>query len=480
MLLLESPRFEAGSSKCARDYKVPEVPRVLEPTACIARQHIYPRDHPARRNVDPFQSLERNIVIIVDVAPLAKAMMTRPSVDKLFLRARSEVRQSAGIITIAVIVLAAAAIAASLYISHRERQAQQAIAHTIGNERLLSVLQSLLQDAEIGQRGYLLTGDRVYLEPYDGALDGVAKAMDDLAAGVSDNSRQDGNVAVLRSMISQKMSELRQSVAQRAEGNSDGALAIMRTGQGKMLMDGVRDSLKNMRAEESRKLAERVSEARIVDRRMELIVFVLAVITAIFAVLAVRATSRRARSAELTRDELLSRLDRRLLAIMAADIVGYSKLMEGNEAATLARLQAVRDLIDPIIENHAGTIVTTAGDSVLAAFSSALSAVDCALEIQRAMSGEKSASDDAAPLLFRIGINVGDVIVQEGDVFGDTVNVAARLESIAEPGGICISRTVRDHVRKQRPLVFDDLGFKKMKNIAQPVSAFRVREHSPA
>jgi class 3 adenylate cyclase/CHASE3 domain sensor protein len=405
--------------------------------------------------------------------------MSRPSVNRLFVRARSEVRQSAGVIIVAVIFLAVAAIAASFYISQRERQAQQSIAHTVGNERQLSALQSLLQDAEIGQRGYLLTNDRSYLEPYEVAIQAVAGALDALSEGVSDNSRQDGNVAVLRSMITQKLSELRQSIARQGEGDSGGALAIMQTGQGKMLMDGVRETLKTMRAEEGRKLAERVSEARSADRRMEMVVFFLALVTAVFAIVAIRTTSRRARSAELTRDELLSRLDRRLLAIMAADIAGYSKLMEGNETATLARLQVVRDLIDPIIESHAGTIVTTAGDSVLAAFSSALSAIDCALEIQREMANGHSASADTERLLFRIGINVGDVVVQNGDVFGDTVNVAARLEAIAEPGGICISRTVRDHVRKQRALIFDDLGFKQMKNIAQPVSAFRVREHPP-
>jgi class 3 adenylate cyclase len=402
--------------------------------------------------------------------------MSRPSADKLFMRARNEVRQSGGVIIAAVIFLAVAAISTSLYISHREREAQKAIAHTIGNERLLSALQSLLQDAEIGQRGYLLTNDRAYLEPYEGAVTAVVRTLDNLAESVADNSRQDGNVAVLRAMIAQKLSELRQSIARKSEDDSSAALAIMQTGQGKMLMDGVRDTLNTMRVEEGRKLAERVSEARRADQRMEMIVFVLALVTAIFAILAVRATSRRARSAELTRDELLSKLDRRLLAIMAADIVGYSKLMEGDEGRTLTRLKVVRDLIDRIIESHAGTIVSTAGDSVLAAFSSALSAVDCALEIQSEMAKVNSSSPDTDGLLFRIGVNVGDVVVQNGDVFGDTVNVAARLEAIAEPGGICISRTVRDHVRKQRSLIFDDLGFKKMKNIAQPVSAFLVRE----
>ena len=401
--------------------------------------------------------------------------MARPTVNKFLLQARNEVRQSAGMIIIAVLFVAVASIGASVLLSQRERQAQEAIAHTIGNERRISTLQSLLQDAEIGQRGYLITQDRAYLEPYEGSIQEIDRMMEELATGLSDNSRQDANVAVLRSLIVQKLSELRQSIDRQREGDAAGALAIMKTGQGKMLMDGVRNALKTMRAEESNQRMQRVAEARQAGARMEMVVFALSLLTAVFALVAVRATARRARSAELTRDELLSRLDRRLLAIMAADIVGYSRLMEGDETKTLVRLKIVRDRIDPIIEKHSGTIVTTAGDSVLAAFASALSAIDCAIEIQQAMAEANADLDENARLMFRIGINVGDVVVQDGDVFGDTVNVAARLETLAEPGAICISRTVRDHVRKQRPLTFDDLGFQRVKNIAQPISAFRVR-----
>ena len=401
--------------------------------------------------------------------------MARPTVNKLLLQARNEVRQSAGMIIIAVLFVAFASIGASVLLSQREREAQEAIAHTIGNERRISILQSLLQDAEVGQRGYLLTGDKSYLEPYERSVAQIDRVMDEVAAGLSDNVRQDGNVAVLRTLMVQKLSELRQSIDRQREGDTAGALAIMKTGQGKTLMDGVRDALKTMRGEESNQRMQRVADARKAGARMEMVVFALALLTAVFALVAVRATARRARSAELTRDELLSRLDRRLLAIMAADVVGYSRMMEGDETRTLARLRTVRDRIDPIIEHHSGTIVTTAGDSVLAAFASALSAIDCAIEIQTAMAEGNAGEDETERLMFRIGINVGDVVVQDGDIFGDTVNVAARLETLAEPGAICISRAVRDHVRKQRPLTFDDLGFQRVKNIAQPISAFRVR-----
>ncbi|KQS81254.1 hypothetical protein ASG25_07160 [Rhizobium sp. Leaf384] len=401
--------------------------------------------------------------------------MARPTVNKFLLQARNEVRQSAGMIILAVLFVAFASIGASVLLSQRERQAQEAIAHTIGNERRISTLQSLLQDAEIGQRGYLLTQDRAYLEPYEASIAEIDRVMEDLATGLSDNTRQDANVAVLRSLIVQKLSELHQSIDRQREGDAAGALGIIKTGQGKMLMDGVRNALKTMRAEESNQRMQRVAEARQAGARMEMVVFALSLLTAVFALVAVRATARRARSAELTRDELLSRLDRRLLAIMAADVVGYSRLMEGDETRTLASLKIVRDRIDPIIEHHSGTIVTTAGDSVLAAFASALSAIDCAIEIQQAMAEANAGLDENDRLMFRIGINVGDVVVQDGDIFGDTVNVAARLETLAEPGAICISRTVRDHVRKQRPLTFDDLGFQRVKNIAQPISAFRVR-----
>ncbi|KQV39758.1 hypothetical protein ASC96_22925 [Rhizobium sp. Root1204] len=364
---------------------------------------------------------------------------------------------------------------ASFWVSKKGQEADEAVAHTVHNERLISIVQSQLQDAEIGQRGYLLTGDPFYLEPYDKAVSAISASVESLATGVSDNRRQDGNVAVLRSLTTQKLSELRQTIEHRRAGDEGAAIAMLRNGQGKVLMDGVRDVLERMRREEESLMTLRANQARRAGFVLEMMVIGLAMLTALMGVIAVRATLRRARSAEASRDELLQHLDRKLLAIMAADIVGYSRMMEGDEAQTLARLKDVRDRIDPIIANHSGSIVTTAGDSVLVAFASALSAIDCAVEIQGTMAADNADLPEEQHLMFRIGINVGDVIVQDGDIFGDTVNVAARLEPMADPGGICISRAVRDHIRKQRHLVFDDLGFLKVKNIAHPVSAFRVR-----
>ena len=270
------------------------------------------------------------------------------------------------------------------------------------------------------------------------------------------------------------MSELRQTVERRRAGDAAGALGILQAGQGKMLMDGVRDVVARMRAEEERLLAQRTVQARHSAIRLEAAIVGLALIAAILALIALRTMTHRARSAEATRDELLARFDRRLLAVMAADVVGYSRMMEGDEALTLTRLRDARVRIDGLIARHGGSIVSTAGDSVLAVFESALAAVDCAVEVQRMLSDERQAAGTGQSLALRIGINVGDVIVHDGDVFGDTVNVAARLEPLAEPGGICVSRAVRDHVRKQRRLTFEDLGFRTVKNIAQPVSVFSI------
>lgn len=386
-----------------------------------------------------------------------------------------EARRNLLPITLAVVITVGALIGFSLWISDKAQNADAAVSHTVRNHQLLSVVQSLLQDAEIGQRGYILTGDPFYLEPYDRALSEIDAAISDLESNVADNSVQIANVAVLRSLIVQKLSELRQSVQRRREGDQAGALAVLKTGQGKVLMDGVRDVLARMRAEEDRLMEGRAEQASRAGFIMEMMVIGLSLVAAAVGLTMLHIALRRARSAEAARDELLSRLDRKLLAILAADIVGYSRLMEGNETVTLDRLRHVRELVDPIIVEHQGTIVNTAGDSVLAAFASALSAIDCALEIQACMERDNRELAENDRLLFRIGLNVGDVIVRNGDVFGDTVNVAARLEALANPGGICISRTVRDHIRKQRDLGFDDLGFQTLKNIAHPISAFRVR-----
>ena len=168
------------------------------------------------------------------------------------------------------------------------------------------------------------------------------------------------------------------------------------------------------------------------------------------------------------------RLERRLVAILAADIVGYSRHMERDETAALAMLSRLRVVADELIAGHKGRITGTAGDSILAEFSSVVDALDCAVKIQAGVAAD---GDDQAPeqrMQFRIGINVGDVMVKDGDIFGDGVNIAARLETLALGGGICVSRGVRDHVRKMGRYAFEDLGEQSVKNIAQPIRAFRV------
>ena len=169
------------------------------------------------------------------------------------------------------------------------------------------------------------------------------------------------------------------------------------------------------------------------------------------------------------------RLERKLVAILAADVEGYSRHMERDEAATLATLSAHRLIVDDLIASYNGRITGTAGDSVLAEFASVVDAVDCAVKIQNALVAANQALPDEHRLLFRIGINVGDVMVKDGDIFGDGVNIAARLESLADAGGICISRGVRDHVRKMGRFAFEDLGEQSVKNIDQPIRAFRLR-----
>jgi adenylate cyclase len=174
------------------------------------------------------------------------------------------------------------------------------------------------------------------------------------------------------------------------------------------------------------------------------------------------------------------RLERKLVAILAADVEGYSRHMERDEAATLAILSAHRLIVDDLIASHHGRITGTAGDSVLAEFASVVDALDCAVKIQEALAAANQALPEQHRLYFRIGINVGDVMVKGGDIFGDGVNIAARLESLADAGGICISRGVRDHVRKMGRYAFEDLGEQSVKNIAQPIRAFRVRAADPS
>jgi TolB-like protein/class 3 adenylate cyclase/Tfp pilus assembly protein PilF len=166
---------------------------------------------------------------------------------------------------------------------------------------------------------------------------------------------------------------------------------------------------------------------------------------------------------------------RRLAAILAADVAGYSRLMGADEEGTLARLQAHRrELLDPKIRDCRGRIVKTTGDGMLVEFASVVDAVRCAVELQRAMGDREAALEEDQRIRFRVGINLGDIIADGNDIFGDGVNVAARLEALAEPGGVCISGTVRDHVGDRLPYAFEDIGEQDVKNIARPVSAFRV------
>ena len=151
-----------------------------------------------------------------------------------------------------------------------------------------------------------------------------------------------------------------------------------------------------------------------------------------------------------------------------------------DEVATLATLSSHRLIVDDLIARHNGRITGTAGDSVLAEFHSVVDALDCAVKMQDALAIASESQPTEQRLLFRIGINVGDVMVKDGDIFGDGVNIAARLETLADPGGICVSRGVRDHVRKMGQYVFEDLGEQSVKNIAQPIRAFRVRSADSA
>jgi adenylate cyclase len=169
--------------------------------------------------------------------------------------------------------------------------------------------------------------------------------------------------------------------------------------------------------------------------------------------------------------------ERRLAAVLAADMVGYSRLMEGDETGTLARLKTHRiELIDPAIAKNHGRIIKTTGDGMLVEFRSVADAVLCATEIQRRMARRNMDVSPARWIQFRIGINLGDVIVEDNDIFGDGVNVAARLEMLAEPGGICVSGAVRDQVgQRLDDVAFEDLGEQCVKNIARPIRVFRVR-----
>jgi adenylate cyclase len=168
-------------------------------------------------------------------------------------------------------------------------------------------------------------------------------------------------------------------------------------------------------------------------------------------------------------------IERKLAAILSADVAGYSRLMGADEPGTLAALSAHREVIDELIRQRNGRIASTAGDSILAEFPSVMEAVQCGVEIQQAMAARNAELSEERKMLLRIGINVGDVMVKDEDIFGDGVNVAARLQGLAVPGGICISRAVRDQLRDKSPFVFEDQGEQAVKNIARPVRVFTVR-----
>lgn len=169
-------------------------------------------------------------------------------------------------------------------------------------------------------------------------------------------------------------------------------------------------------------------------------------------------------------------MERRLAAILAADVFGYSRMMSEDETGTLASLQSHRSqLLDPAITRHHGRIVKLMGDGLLAEFSSVVEAVDCAAEIQREMAARNGGGANKRPMIFRIGVHLGDVIVEGDDIYGDGVNIAARLEGIAEPGGICISRQAYDQVQKKLALGYRSLGSQNLKNIPEPVEAFAIK-----
>jgi adenylate cyclase len=169
------------------------------------------------------------------------------------------------------------------------------------------------------------------------------------------------------------------------------------------------------------------------------------------------------------------RVERKLSAIFAADVEGYSRLMGRDEIGTLRTLTAYRVIIDRLIASHRGRIFNTAGDSILADFASAVDAVQCAVEIQDALAKENADRSADEQMRFRIGVHVGDIIVQGDNLFGDGVNIAARLEALAEPGGICVSSTVRDQIGTKLSVGFIDLGEQQVKNIAQPIRAYQIR-----
>src|SRR6516162_3299572 len=166
---------------------------------------------------------------------------------------------------------------------------------------------------------------------------------------------------------------------------------------------------------------------------------------------------------------------RRLAALLAADVVGYSRMMQADEAGTLAALKSRRtEILQPLVSKHHGRIIKVMGDGVLVEFASAVSAVQCAVDLQQAMAASNRRLSEDRQIMLRVGVNLGDVMVEGSDLYGDGVNIAARLEAIADPGGIVISSIAHDYVRNKVKATFDDMGAQTLKNIAEPIHAYRV------
>src|SRR5215203_5819662 len=174
-------------------------------------------------------------------------------------------------------------------------------------------------------------------------------------------------------------------------------------------------------------------------------------------------------------------IERNLAAIFAADAAGYSRLMGQDEMGTLRRLAAHREIMDRLIGEHRGRIANTAGDSVLAEFPSEVDAVQCAVKVQQALAEANDGVPEDRRMNFRIGVHVGDVMVRGADLLGDGVNVAARLQALAEPGGVCLSGEAHQYARKAVPFNYEDLGHQSVRNIEEPIRAYKiVRDREPS
>ncbi|HEX2509331.1 MAG TPA: adenylate/guanylate cyclase domain-containing protein [Microvirga sp.] len=171
---------------------------------------------------------------------------------------------------------------------------------------------------------------------------------------------------------------------------------------------------------------------------------------------------------------MTSKVKRRLTTILCADVQGYTRLMQADESGTLANLRRCREAMGSLVERHDGRIVNTWGDAVIAEFASVVEAVQCAVEIQQELSAQNGDRSEEQRMRYRIGINLGDVMVDGGDIYGDGVNIAARLQELAEPGGVLVSGPVYDQVHNKLPVGFDCLGQQQVKNVAGPVASYRV------